>query len=124
MSEAITAENIEQVLQQRLFDLSATVDTQEVSYVAEVGDGIAHVFGLKSAMAGELLEFTSSITGRTVYGLAQNLDRDEVGAVLFGEVDSIKEGDQCRTTGRVMEMCIRDSQCTTRSSGSAVAHRR
>ena len=106
MSEAITAENIEQVLQQRLFDLSATVDTQEVSYVAEVGDGIAHVFGLKSAMAGELLEFTSSITGRTVYGLAQNLDRDEVGAVLFGEVDSIKEGDQCRTTGRVMDIPV------------------
>ena len=106
MSEAITAENIEQVLQQRLYDLSATVDTQEVSYVAEVGDGIAHVFGLKSAMAGELLEFTSSITGRTVYGLAQNLDRDEVGAVLFGEVDSIKEGDQCRTTGRVMDIPV------------------
>ena len=106
MSEAITAENIEQVLQQRLFDLSATVDTQEVSHVAEVGDGIAHVFGLKSAMAGELLEFTSSITGRTVYGLAQNLDRDEVGAVLFGEVDSIKEGDQCRTTGRVMDIPV------------------
>lgn len=106
MSEAISAENIEQVLQQRLFDLSATVDTQEVSYVAEVGDGIAHVFGLKSAMAGELLEFTSSITGRTVYGLAQNLDNDEVGAVLFGEVDSIKEGDQCRTTGRVMDIPV------------------
>lgn len=106
MSEAITAENIEQVLQQRLFDLTATVDTQEVSRVAEVGDGIAHVFGLKSAMAGELLEFTSSVTGRTVYGLAQNLDRDEVGAVLFGEVDSIKEGDQCRTTGRVMEIPV------------------
>lgn len=106
MSEAITAENIEQVLQQRLFDLSATVDTQEVSHVAEVGDGIAHVFGLKSAMAGELLEFTSSITGRTVYGLAQNLDRAEVGAVLFGEVDSIKEGDQCRTTGRVMDIPV------------------
>ena len=106
MSEAITAETIEHVLQQRLFDLSATVDTQEVSHVAEVGDGIAHVFGLKSAMAGELLEFTSSITGRTVYGLAQNLDRDEVGAVLFGEVDSIKEGDQCRTTGRVMDIPV------------------
>ena len=57
-------------------------------------------------MAGELLEFTSSITGRTVYGLAQNLDRDEVGAVLFGEVDSIKEGDQCRTTGRVMDIPV------------------
>lgn len=98
MSEAINAENIEQILRQRLYDLSATVDTQEVSHVAEVGDGIAHIFGLKSAMAGELLEFTSSITGKTVYGLAQNLDREEVGAVLFGDVDSIKEGDACRTT--------------------------
>ncbi len=106
MSEAISAENIEQVLQQRLYDLTATVDTQEVSYVAEVGDGIAHVFGLKSAMAGELLEFTSSITGETVYGLAQNLDREEVGAVLFGNVDSIKEGDACRTTGRVMDIPV------------------
>ena len=106
MSEAINAENIEEVLRRRLFDLSATVDTQEVSQVAEVGDGIAHVFGLKSAMAGELLEFTSSVTGHTVYGLAQNLDRDEVGAVLFGEVDSIKEGDACRTTGRVMDIPV------------------
>lgn len=106
MSEAINAENIEQVLAQRLFDLAATVDTQEVSQVAEVGDGIAHVFGLRSAMAGELLEFTSSITGRTVYGLAQNLDRDEVGAVLFGDVDAIKEGDPCRTTGRVMDIPV------------------
>lgn len=106
MSEAISAENIEEVLRQRLFDLTATVDTQEVSHVAEVGDGIAHIFGLKSAMAGELLEFTSSATGETVYGLAQNLDRDEVGAVLFGNVDSIKEGDACRTTGRVMDIPV------------------
>ena len=106
MSEAISAENIEQILQQRLFDLTATVDTQEVSQVADVGDGIAHVLGLKSAMAGELLEFTSSITGKVVYGLAQNLDRDEVGAVLFGDVDSIKEGDPCRTTGRIMDIPV------------------
>ena len=69
----------------------------EVSTVDEVGDGIARVTGLKSAMAGELLEFKSSDTGETVFGLAQNLDRDEVGAVLFGAVDAIKEGDECRT---------------------------
>ncbi|MDO4596347.1 MAG: F0F1 ATP synthase subunit alpha [Coriobacteriaceae bacterium] len=106
MPEAINAENIERVLQERLYDLTATVDTQEVSQVAEVGDGIAHVLGLKSAMAGELLEFTSSTTGKTVYGLAQNLDRDEVGAVLFGDVDTIKEGDPCRTTGRIMDIPV------------------
>ena len=106
MSEAISAENIERILERRLLDLSATVDTQEVSTVAEVGDGIAHVAGLQRAMAGELLEFTSSLTGETVYGLAQNLDRDEVGAVLFGDVALIKEGDTCRTTGRVMDIPV------------------
>jgi len=106
MAEAISASNIEEILQQRLLDVAATVDTQEVSRVVEVGDGIAHVLGLKRAMAGELLEFTSSTTGKTVYGLAQNLDREEVGAVLFGDVDSIKEGDECRTTGRVMDIPV------------------
>ncbi|QWT17727.1 F0F1 ATP synthase subunit alpha [Collinsella sp. zg1085] len=106
MAEAIHAGNIEEILQQRLLDLEATVDTQEVSEVAEVGDGIAHVLGLQRAMAGELLEFTSSVTGKTVYGLAQNLDRDEVGAVLFGDVDLIKEGDECRTTGRIMDIPV------------------
>ena len=106
MAEAINAANIEEILQQRLLDLNAAVDTQEVSTVAEVGDGIAHVVGLKSAMAGELLEFTSSVTGKVVYGLAQNLDREEVGAVLFGDVDSIKEGDACRTTGRIMDIPV------------------
>ena len=50
-------------------------------------------------MAGELLQFTSTTTGRSVYGLAQNLDEEAVGAVLFGDADAIKEGDECRTTG-------------------------
>ena len=91
MSETLNAQDIAKKLQEQLTSLSATVDTHEVSTVDEVGDGIARVSGLKSAMAGELLEFKSSDTGETVFGLAQNLDRDEVGAVLFGAVDSIKE---------------------------------
>ena len=93
-------------LQRELAGIHSTVDRQEASVVTEVGDGIAHISGLKSAMAGELLEFTSSSTGNSVYGLAQNLDVDEVGAVLFGEVDSIREGDECRTTGRVMDIPV------------------
>ena len=92
MSE-INAQSIAAALAEKLDSLSATVDTQEVSHVDEVGDGIARVSGLRGAMAGELLEFKSSETGETVYGLAQNLDRYEVGAVLFGAVDIIKEGD-------------------------------
>ena len=93
-------------LRSRLSKISETIDQQEASVVTEVGDGIAHISGLRTAMAGELLEFTSSANGRSVYGLAQNLDQDEVGAVLFGEVDSIKEGDECRTTGRVMDIPV------------------
>ena len=106
MSETLNAQDIAKKLQEQLTSLSATVDTHEVSTVDEVGDGIARVSGLKSAMAGELLEFKSSDTGETVFGLAQNLDRDEVGAVLFGAVDSIKEGDECRTTGRIMDIPV------------------
>ena len=106
MSQTLNATNIAEMLQQKLDGLSATVDTHEVSRVDEVGDGIARVSGLKSAMSGELLEFKSGETGETVYGLAQNLDRDEVGAVLFGAVESIKEGDECRTTGRIMDIPV------------------
>lgn len=93
-------------LRSRLSKISETIDQQEASVVTEVGDGIAHISGLRTAMAGELLEFTSSANGRSVYGLAQNLDQDEVGAVLFGDVDYIKEGDECRTTGRVMDIPV------------------
>ena len=102
----IDADSIMDVLRGKLQGISATVDRRESSYVLEVGDGIAHVAGLKTAMAGELLRFTSSTSGKSVYGLAQNLEEDEVGAVLFGDVSSIKEGDECRSTGRVMDIPV------------------
>ena len=98
-SDAVMAQ-----LRERLSKVNSTVSQQEVSAVIEVADGIARVAGLRSAMAGELLEFTSSVTGHSVFGLAQNLDETSVGAVLFGEVSEIKEGDECRTTGRVMDI--------------------
>ena len=103
---SISSEQILENLRKNLSAINATVDKQEASVVIEVGDGIAHVSGLKSAMAGELLKFSSSLTGRDVYGLAQNLDADEVGAVLFGNVEDVKEGDECRTTGRVMDIPV------------------
>ena len=104
--ETISSQKILETLRANLSAINATVDHQEASVVTEVGDGIAHISGLKTAMAGELLKFTSSATGHDVYGLAQNLDRDEVGAVLFGNVEDIKEGDECRTTGRVMDIPV------------------
>ena len=106
MAEKLNAENIARALEKRLDGLAATVNTQELSTVSEVGDGIARISGLKSAMAGELLELKSSTTGATVYGLVQNLEADEVGAVLFGDVEAIKEGDECRTTGRIMDIPV------------------
>ena len=106
MTDKISSAEILSTLRQQLSQINATVDQQEASVVVEVGDGIAHISGLKTAMAGELLQFTSSATGRSVYGLAQNLDESEVGAVLFGEVDAIKEGDEVRTTGRVMDIPV------------------
>ena len=106
MTDSISSQKIMDTLRRELASISATVDRQEASVVTEVGDGIAHVSGLKTVMAGELLQFTSSLTGRDVFGLAQNLDRDEVGAVLFGDVEDIKEGDECRTTGRVMDIPV------------------
>ena len=84
MTDKISSAEILSTLRQQLSQINATVDQQEASVVVEAGDGIAHISGLKTAMAGELLQFTSSATGRSVYGLAQNLDESEVGAVLFG----------------------------------------
>ena len=99
----ITAQSIDEALRKQLASLEVSVDSREVGTVIQVGDGIARVDGLKNAMAGELLEFVGS-NGKTVYGLAQNLEEDEVGAVLLGDVTAIKENDQVRTTGRIMEV--------------------
>lgn len=93
-------------LRSRLAGIDTMVDQHETSVTTSVGDGVAYVSGLKTAMVGELLRFTSSMTGKSVYGLAQNLDGNEVGAVLFGDVDAIREGDECRTTGRVMDIPV------------------
>ena len=99
----ITASAIDEILRQKLEGLETNVETREFGYVIQIGDGIARVNGLKNAMAGELLEFVTS-DGRTVYGLAQNLEDDEVGAVLLGVSDAIKENDEVHTTGRVVEV--------------------
>ncbi len=86
-------------------DLRA-LDTQEVGTVLEVKDGIARVYGLMSAMAGEMLEFTVSETGDTVAGLALNLEEDNLGAVVLGEFLHLREGDEVRRTKRVLEVPV------------------
>ena len=99
----ITAQSIDEALKKQLEQLNVSVESREVGTVIQVGDGIARVDGLRDVMAGELLEFIGE-GGKTVYGLAQNLEEDEVGAVLLGDVTAIKENDQVRTTGRIVEV--------------------
>ena len=80
------------------------VDTAEVGTTLEVKDGVARIYGLRNALSGEMLEFTASETGETVYGLVLNLEQDNVGAAIMGDYLRLKEGDEVRTTGRLLEV--------------------
>lgn len=106
----ITAQSIDDALRKQLDALDTSVEAREVGTVIQVGDGIARIDGLKDAMAGELLEFTGS-AGQIVYGMAQNLEEEEVGAVLLGDVTAIKENDQVKTTGRIVEIPVGPAMC-------------
>jgi len=84
----------------------AEIDVREVGTVLEVKDGIARIYGLTSAMAGEMLEFTSSETSEKVTGQALNLEEDNIGAVIFGNYLVLREGDEVRRTGRVLDVPV------------------
>ena len=82
------------------------LDVDEVGTVLEVKDGIARIYGLAKAMAGEMLEITSSETKNTVTALALNLEEDNIGAVILGDWLQLKEGDEVRRTARVLEVPV------------------
>src|SRR5918995_5676417 len=84
----------------------ATEDVSEVGTLLEVRDGVARIYGLKSAIASEMLEFTAHDTGETVAGLALNLEEDNVGAAIMGDYLKLKEGDEVRRTGRLLEVPV------------------
>jgi len=86
-------------------DLHA-LDVEEVGTVLEVKDGIARIYGLRKAMSGEMLEITSSETGNKVTALTLNLEEDNIGAVILGDYLQLKEGDEVRRTGRVLEVPV------------------
>ena len=97
----IKAEEISSIIQDKIKGFDQRVDVTETGYVIQVGDGIAKVYGLEGAMAGELLEFPGD-----VFGVALNLEEDSVGAVLMGLDTGIKEGDQVKRTGRIAEVPV------------------
>jgi F-type H+-transporting ATPase subunit alpha len=82
------------------------LDVEEVGTVLEVKDGIARIYGLNKAMAGEMLEVTSSETGEKVTALALNLEEDNIGSVILGDYLQLKEGDEVRRTARVLEVPV------------------
>ena len=95
-----TAE-ISRIIKEQIRDYEKTVEVQEIGTVLSTGDGIARIYGLDKVAAGELLEFPHGI-----YGIALNLEEDNVGAALFGETHMIKEGDTVKRTGRIAEVPV------------------
>jgi F-type H+-transporting ATPase subunit alpha len=83
-----------------------SLDVEEVGTVLEVKDGIARIYGLQKAMAGEMLDVTSSETGQKITALALNLEEDNIGAVILGDYLRLKEGDEVRRTARVLEVPV------------------
>jgi F-type H+-transporting ATPase subunit alpha len=101
MAVDLKADEITEIIRQQITGADRGVDIAEVGTVMSVGDGIARVYGLNRVMAGEMLEFPHG-----VFGLALNLEEDNVGAVLMGDVQEIQEGDQVKRTGRILSVPV------------------
>lgn len=100
----IRPEEISSVIKEQIKGYSSKLDVSEVGTVIQVGDGIAVIYGLDNAMSGELLEFECG-----VYGMAQNLEEDNVGAVILGADEGVKEGSTVKLTGRVAQVPVGDA---------------
>ncbi|AKG03732.1 F0F1 ATP synthase subunit alpha [Salimicrobium jeotgali] len=98
---SINAEEISSLIKQQIENYEADMEVTDVGTVIEVGDGIARAHGLDNVMAGELVEFSNG-----VMGLAQNLEESNVGLVILGPFTDIKEGDEVRRTGRIMQVPV------------------
>ena len=97
----LKAEEVSRIIKKQIEEFDQQVEVAETGTVLQVGDGIARVYGLDNAMAGELVEFPHHVTGMVL-----NLEEDNVGVVLFGEDREIKEGDMVRRTGRIADVPV------------------
>src|SRR5580692_5087419 len=98
------ADEIASVLQKEIEQYDSRIDVREVGQVLEVGDGIARVYGLSGVMAGEMVEFPGGIIG-----LAFNLEENSVGVIILGDYLSIQEGDEVKSTGRLLSVPVGDA---------------
>ena len=95
--------DIADALRDNLNGWSPSLESEILGYVMSVGDGVARVSGLPGAMASELLEFSGGL-----FGVALNLDENSIGTVILGDASSIEEGDEVRSTGRVLSVPVGD----------------
>lgn len=101
---SIRPDEISAILKSQIKNFDQSVDTSEVGTVIEVGDGIARVHGLENTMVNELLEFPGGVKG-----MAQNLEEDNIGCIILGEFEHIKDGDPVKRTGRIVEVPVGDA---------------
>ena len=101
---AVRSSDITEIIKEQLRRYEAPVVAADVGTVVEIGDGIARIYGLSGCLAAELLDF-----GHDVFGLAFNLEEDTVSAIILGDYTEIKEGDQVKTTGRIVEVPVGDA---------------
>src|SRR5271170_2292461 len=97
----INVAELTSVLKKEIAGFEEKLKVTSVGTVVEVGDGIARIYGLRDAMAGELLEFEGGVMGQVF-----NLEEDSIGAVVFGNYLEIKEGDSVKSTGRLLEVPV------------------
>src|SRR5699024_3848425 len=98
---SITAEEISTLIKQQIENLDKDIEINDVRKVFVIGDGIVRAHGLDNCMAGELIEFSNGVVG-----MAQKLEESNVGIVILGPYTEIKEGDEVRRTGRIMQVPV------------------
>ena len=97
----ISADEISKLIREQIENYETAVEVAETGSIISLGDGIARLHGLEKVMAGEMLEFPHDVAG-----IAMNLEEDQVGAVLLGEYQELKEGDEVRRTGRIVSVPV------------------
>src|ERR1700739_610623 len=99
--ETIRADEISRVLKEQIKNYNKSIEVAETGSVLSVGDGVARIYGLERAMAGELVEFPNQI-----FGMVLNLQSDSVGVVFFGDDKDVKEGDTVRRTKKIVQVPV------------------
>jgi len=99
--QQIRADEISEIIRKRIEDFDKEVQVAETGTVLNVGDGVARIYGLQGAMAGEMVEFPGGL-----YGVVLNLDEESVGVAVFGDVEAVKEGDVVKRTGRILQVPV------------------